>query len=795
MFAVEACSTREKRRVTALRKAYHPYTEQSRRTITCAVDTRPRPRPSRAGRRVGRTYLSSLPYDAASRLTTQTDAKSQTTSLTYDQMGRVLTKTVSATGRSPELTSFTYDQARATYANAGQLTYAARQVAAQTVDGVVLPAVDVGVSHDYDSAGRNVLQTHRFGAVGAADTISRTIGTDYWPDGSLKRKLLADNTWTGNYTYDLAGRLTAIDNAATTVTTTAEPNFFIAGIAYNARGSATSVTYGNGAVATYAYNNNRGWMDKVDVAFNGSFPLSQGYTRNQKGMITGIAGFAPAPGHSWTYAYDELDRLKSAANTNTPAESRTYLYDVADNMLRNSGLNATACPGLVADNMVYPDGNGTAAGQGLASGRPHAPTSICNVPVTYDANGNTLTYDVDGAGAKAPRTLVYDLENRVIAVERGGVTTSFAYGPDGERVSKSSGTSKTLYIGNDAEISFSTANPSGELTSYLHADVRRTGSATDYMIKDHLASNRLVIRHSTGAITHHAYGPYGEPRLTGTTQVPTSKGYVNERYDQETELAYHHFRYYGGDGGRFLSPDTWDPTMSGVDINRYAYAGNDPINKSDPNGHYADETGQYLVAAGTTVVAAGCVASGACIVAAGVTVGVAAVVAATVYAFGEPGEFSGEEESRIEQRAKQLSEAGLSKSVAGAYAVDEARSARHHTNVQTQRVRDINNIVAHGGNRKDYEGVWNELHGRETGFDHVTEMRNNLRGLKSSIKSVRNSLRNPNITNTQRKSLERTLRRGERESRKMERALRGQRVTPRYGRSNNDRPNRPRRNH
>lgn len=36
---------------------------------------------------------------------------------------------------------------------------------------------------------------------------------------------------------------------------------------------------------------------------------------------------------------------------------------------------------------------------------------------------------------------------------------------------------------------------------------------------------------------------------------------------------------------RFISPDTWDPTIEGVGTNRYAYAGNDPINKSDPNGH------------------------------------------------------------------------------------------------------------------------------------------------------------------------------------------------------------------
>jgi hypothetical protein len=36
---------------------------------------------------------------------------------------------------------------------------------------------------------------------------------------------------------------------------------------------------------------------------------------------------------------------------------------------------------------------------------------------------------------------------------------------------------------------------------------------------------------------------------------------------------------------RFLSPDTFDPWEQGVDINRYAYSGNDPINGSDPNGH------------------------------------------------------------------------------------------------------------------------------------------------------------------------------------------------------------------
>jgi hypothetical protein len=38
---------------------------------------------------------------------------------------------------------------------------------------------------------------------------------------------------------------------------------------------------------------------------------------------------------------------------------------------------------------------------------------------------------------------------------------------------------------------------------------------------------------------------------------------------------------------RFISPDTMDPTIPGAGTNRYAYSLNDPVNKSDPNGHFA----------------------------------------------------------------------------------------------------------------------------------------------------------------------------------------------------------------
>src|SRR6185436_5622858 len=82
-----------------------------------------------------------------------------------------------------------------------------------------------------------------------------------------------------------------------------------------------------------------------------------------------------------------------------------------------------------------------------------------------------------------------------------------------------------------------------------------------------------------------SYGPYGKPQGT----PPVSKAYINERYDAETGLQYLHFRYYDPLLGRFLSPDSWDPILKAVDINRYAYAGNDPINSNDATGHLWDD--------------------------------------------------------------------------------------------------------------------------------------------------------------------------------------------------------------
>jgi RHS repeat-associated protein len=207
---------------------------------------------------------------------------------------------------------------------------------------------------------------------------------------------------------------------------------------------------------------------------------------------------------------------------------------------------------------------------GTAS-RPHAPWSVGSRSYTDDLNGNTLT---DGL-----RTYVWGNDNRLTSLTMGGQTTAFSYGPDGTRVKKSvSGPtpSVTRYFGAEAE------EKGGVYTRYPHMDVMIQGGAVSFLHRDHLATVKLVTNMS-GAVTERlGYAAFGEAKPA--TSMP--KGFIGERPDVETGLLNLNARLYDAALGRFISPDDWDPTLPGVGTNRYAYAGNDPVNKSDPNGHY-----------------------------------------------------------------------------------------------------------------------------------------------------------------------------------------------------------------
>jgi RHS repeat-associated protein len=167
-------------------------------------------------------------------------------------------------------------------------------------------------------------------------------------------------------------------------------------------------------------------------------------------------------------------------------------------------------------------------------------------------------------------------------VVAGSTSVDYLYGPDGKRLKKVVGSDVTLYLGADLE-----RDPAGAWTAYLSPDVKRAASALHYLHRDHLRSVRRVTDAAGTLYRASVYAPYGQQSEQAINPLTPSepKGFIGERTDPETGLTYLNARYYDVALGRFLSPDWWEITDPAVGTNRYAYALNDPINKSDPNGH------------------------------------------------------------------------------------------------------------------------------------------------------------------------------------------------------------------
>ncbi|MBU3978759.1 RHS repeat-associated core domain-containing protein [Patescibacteria group bacterium] len=66
--------------------------------------------------------------------------------------------------------------------------------------------------------------------------------------------------------------------------------------------------------------------------------------------------------------------------------------------------------------------------------------------------------------------------------------------------------------------------------------------------------------------------------------------YQGQQQDPESNLYYLRARYYDPATGRFISRDPVKGTLTNPQTqNPYAYAGNDPINNSDPSGEFYPE--------------------------------------------------------------------------------------------------------------------------------------------------------------------------------------------------------------
>ena len=131
---------------------------------------------------------------------------------------------------------------------------------------------------------------------------------------------------------------------------------------------------------------------------------------------------------------------------------------------------------------------------------------------------------------------------------------------------------------------------------YPHGDIRlhyRLGTGgvleetVNYMHRDQLQSVR-TITNAGGTLAQEAiYRPFGQQEEWNTDPsfAEENKGFIGERFDDDSGLQYLNARYYDPELGLFIQPDWFEVTKPGVGTNRYAYSGNDPVNLSDPGGN------------------------------------------------------------------------------------------------------------------------------------------------------------------------------------------------------------------
>jgi RHS repeat-associated protein len=242
----------------------------------------------------------------------------------------------------------------------------------------------------------------------------------------------------------------------------------------------------------------------------------------------------------------------------------------------------------------------------------------------YNANnqvtGGSLGYDPAGSGnviADNANNYLYDGDGRICAVQDrtfGGIT-GYLYDAGGTRVAK--GTLASFDCGSNFTVtSWYIVGPSGEqLTetdgagNWKHTNVYAAGALiatyeannTLFALNDWLGTKRVEVGANNNCATGYTSLPFGDGltpvAVNGYNQCPddaTEHHYTQKERDVETGNDYMFARYYNSNTGRFLSPD-WSAKEEPIpyaklddpqSLNLYSYVRNNPLSRTDPNGHW-----------------------------------------------------------------------------------------------------------------------------------------------------------------------------------------------------------------
>jgi RHS repeat-associated protein len=502
-------------------------------------------------------------YDSAGRVLTSSDGAGRTTTYTYDEDDRVLTAAASGGGISGTTTvSYAYDP-----------------------NGNLKTLTDPNgtTTYGYDPANRLVSEQR---ANGTAGTYA------YDKDGNI---LSLDDGVNGHqtFTYDPADRLH-------TVTANTAAGQMAWSYAYHYDPAPSN---GPGAMVlnstTITLPNNITELDGLthgqltDIRYTGTGgtlrDFAYNYTPSTGGNSELIQSLTTQDASRTTYGYDTFDRLTSATapgRRGRQAIDYHYTYDPAGNRTNqtNGGITTTyaynaaeqlttaTTQGQAPRTFTYdPSGNQTGDSTGYAESynQLNQTTSFAS-----PTRGLVLTPTYRGAG-QADRTAVSNdvrATSSPIGTTSLSNTSAFALGsPRNDNTTPGETHVIRDPAGNLLGLSITSSLLGSPTTNYTFA-TDRNGTVS------------ALYNESQAAVDTYSYDPYGvlTSSTVGVPQAYTFQG----QYLDATSLDHMGQRYYDPTTGRWTQQDPIGSSLlvDPAQANLFGFAGQDPVNATDPNG-------------------------------------------------------------------------------------------------------------------------------------------------------------------------------------------------------------------
>lgn len=461
------------------------------------------------------------------------------------------------------------------------------------------------VSFYYDGTGLGIVPDRSKGkTTKVSSSVSETRYTSFDDLGRLltHQQITDGQTYNTGYTYNLSGALIEETYPSTRVVKyTLDQNGDLAQVqskktanhgywtyadsfSYDSAGAVKKMQLGNGRWETDLYNERLqikqiglGTTDadqnqlKLELSY-GTSTQNNGSLREQKITVPGIAN-----AFIQTYTYDDLNRLKSATETNGGAETwkQTFEIDRYGNREFDAANTTTlgSCPQAICNPDIRTADNRFSSGQGYS----------------YDLNGN-VTQDTTGQG------FGYDAENHQKEFFATGNATgtpdaTYFYDGEGRRIRKVSSTETTVFV----------YNATGQLVAEYSTQTAQTPQIS-YLTTDHLGSPRIITNENGTVKDRKDYSAFGEESTSAQRSSNSEysaadqlrKTYTGYEKDGESGLEFAQARYYNAGHGRFTSVDPLTASASirnPQTFNRYSYVLNSPYKFVDPLGLLSSSTG------------------------------------------------------------------------------------------------------------------------------------------------------------------------------------------------------------